>query len=494
MTGTSSSRTTQVALGLIALGAFLLRVFPFFGADGAWSYRVDYDEGVYFSSASLLLDGVLPYRDYVFVHPPGLLVFLSLTSWVRSFLGVDGAFALSRWIAALLGAINVVLVGKLVLRSPHARFAALIAAALYATYPELVQVERGPFLEPLLNLVCLSLATAVVIASESPHRARWLWFAGALAGFAVSIKLWAAVWVVAALWAILRFATKKELLEFVFAAALSAGLVVLPFALQAPENFVTQAGLFHAWRPPDGMTGRVARFGQFFALRHLASPVLASLMLGVLLVRRELTAASRVIAAAWVLTFAAFLASPSYWSQYNAHLIASEAVLAGLFLSWATPHLVQRTRLRVVLGALLATALAISLFHSVKRSAGDERHLQLARSSLKTSADCVFTFEPGWSLAAGRLPPQLPATPLIVDSYAQQLLTAVSGGQRFASSIEAFGANQTPLAVIDECRFVVLGDRGRRQLSPTLLDRLNTTHAPVELHGMEVWQRRPVAR
>lgn len=138
MTGTSSSRRTQVALAAIALGAFVLRVFPFFGTAGAWSYRVDYDEGVYFSAASMLLEGVLPYRDFVFVHPPGIVVFLALTSaWTHSFLGVDGAFALSRWIAAAIGAVNVLLVARLVPRSPGTvPWGALFAAAFYATYPD----------------------------------------------------------------------------------------------------------------------------------------------------------------------------------------------------------------------------------------------------------------------------------------------------------------------------------------------------------------------
>jgi hypothetical protein len=491
MTGTSSSRPHQLALGVIALGAFLLRVFPFFGAEGAWGYRVDYDEGVYFSSASLMLDGLLPYRDYLFVHPPGLLVFLSLTSWTRSFLGVDGAFALSRWIAALLGTLNVVLVARLVLRSSGARWSALVAAALYATYPEVVQVERGPFLEPLLNLVCLSLATVVAIAAQSAQRARWLWLAGALAGLAISIKLWALVWVVGALWAISIFATKKELLQFFTASALAAGLVVLPFALQAPENFFTQAVLFHAWRPPDGIIARLPRLEQLFALRHLASPVLALLMIGLMVVRAARTATSRMICGAWVLTFAAFLTSPSYWAQYNAHLIASEAVLAGLFLSWATPHLLRRSGLGIGAVVLLLTFLGISAVHAVRRSAGDDRHLQLARSSLKDSRDCVFSFEPGWSLAAGRLPPRVPGTPLIVDSYAYQLLSAVSDGHRYADTATAFAASQTPLSSVEACRSVLLGDRGRRQLSPTLLSRLRISHEPIDLEGLEVWQRRP---
>lgn len=488
MTGTSSSRRFQVALGVIAFSAFLLRVFPFFGPDGAWSYRVDYDEGVYFSTASLLLDGVLPYRDFVFVHPPGLLVFLSLTSWTRSFLGVDGAFALSRWIAALLGTLNVLLVARLLLRWPLSWWAALCGAAFYATYPELVQVERGPFLEPLLNLVCLSLATAVVDASTSAQRTRWIWISGALAGAAVSIKLWALIWIAGALWGLSTFATRRELLQFIAAAALSWAIIVLPFALQAPAAFFTQTGLFHAWRPPDGITERLPRVEQIVALRHLASPLLALLMLLFLVVRRGtvLTVVARVVGLAWVLTLAAFFSSPSYWAQYNAHLIASEAVLAGALLGSLS------ARWRWGATALITLSLGGSIFRCVQRAEGDDRHLLLARSPLRSSPDCVFTFEPGWSLAAGRLPPRATHAPMIVDSYAHQLLRAVEGGRRFRDSQAAFAASQAPLPILEQCQNVVLGERGNRQLSEAQLTRLHSTHARAELSGFEVWQRRPV--
>jgi hypothetical protein len=275
------------------------------------------------------------------------------------------------------------------------------------------------------------------------------------------------------------FATKRELLHFVAAAAITVAMVVLPFALLAPQNFVAQVGLFHLERPPDGITERLPRLEQLFALRHLASPILATLMVIVVLIRRELTVISRVVIAAWVLTLAAFLTSPSYWAQYNAHLIASEAVVAGLFLAW-----VPRARM---VTALVMVALVISLVQSIQRSAGNDQHLQLARSPLKTTSDCVFTFEPGWSLAANRLPPG------VVDSYAQQLLDSVSGGHRFHNATAAFAANQTPLPILDQCQNVVLGDRGRRQLSPEAFARFTQTHVPVDVQGLEVWQRRPAS-
>ena len=61
-------------LAVLAVGAWVLRVLPFFNRHGAFGYPVDYDEGVYFSASALLFRGELPYRDFVFVHPPGALL------------------------------------------------------------------------------------------------------------------------------------------------------------------------------------------------------------------------------------------------------------------------------------------------------------------------------------------------------------------------------------------------------------------------------------
>jgi len=37
----------------------------------------NYDDGVYYASGTALLNGILPYRDYVFLHPPGIVVMLA---------------------------------------------------------------------------------------------------------------------------------------------------------------------------------------------------------------------------------------------------------------------------------------------------------------------------------------------------------------------------------------------------------------------------------
>ncbi|HZI02713.1 MAG TPA: hypothetical protein VEZ71_01760, partial [Archangium sp.] len=144
-------------LAVMAVGAWVLRVLPFFNRHGAFGYPVDYDEGVYFTASALLFQGVLPYRDFIFVHPPGSLLLWSPAAALASGWDAATCFVLARWLAAGVGALNVFLVGRLALRA-WGPGAGVVAALVYATYPELVGVERGPFLEPVLNLACLAMA------------------------------------------------------------------------------------------------------------------------------------------------------------------------------------------------------------------------------------------------------------------------------------------------------------------------------------------------
>jgi hypothetical protein len=473
MTGASSNAPLRLGLGLIALLAFGLRVFPFFGPEGAWSYRVDYDEGVYFSAAGWMAEGLLPWRDFVFVHPPGHLLFLLSTSvWLKGSLGLTGAFAVSRWIAACLGVINTLLVGTIVSRLPRAPLGApLLAAAMYATYSEVAQVERGPFIEPVLNLLCLSMTLVLAVAENRERRQRWVLAAGVLAGLAVGMKLWAGLWIVGALFVL---ASHRERLTFLVCATVVGGLLILPFAAQGPSAFLEQALLFHARRPPDG-TVLYERLGQIWSIRHLASPLIA--MCGFALIVLRLETPPRMLRGAlvtWGLTLIAFAASAAWWNQYNSHLIASEALVAGLVLTLAP-------RLRPFLMLFAVVMVGFSIAHTIRRAASpnDEQFL-IARSKYATSSECVFSFEPSWSIAANRLPPR--ETGPLIDSYAAQLI-AVTRTARFASADDAFRAQTALPPDVADCAVLMVRERAGKQVPLEVLQR---TH---HLEGDGFWRK-----
>lgn len=428
---------TTIALVVIAVGGWLIRASPLLRATGAFGVPVDYDEGVYFTAARLLFDGVLPYRDFVFVHPPGLLYLLGLLP----------GFSAARFIATLIGAANIFLVGRLASRWAGP-MAGLVAAALYAGYPEAVVVERGPFLEPLLNLACLSMALAWLSNRSAP--------AGILGGLAVTVKLWGGVWGLAAL------VSGPRGLRFPAIAAITALVLVGPLAAFAPASFLTDVFFFHAWRPPDGDVVRLARLGTIFGGTHVVSSALAvfALVIGLTDRGREY----RFFAFAYVTTAAAFLASAAYWGQYNSHLAASETVLAGYAAAWLWKRVPRLDHFALMAAAALALAfpsVRFAVLEGRKRAA----ELQAIGDTIRRevpNGECLYAFEPADALAGGRVNRSIP------DPYGTMLLDAVRVGERFPDATAAFASPASQTAIrehLAQCPNVVLGWRGSWQLS-----------------------------
>lgn len=492
-------RWAWLLLGAFAAGGLALRLLPLLRAGGPLAVRLDYDEGVYFSAAALLFRGVLPYRDFVFVHPPGLLYLLGLVSS----LGGDLAAGLeaSRFLAALLGAANVALAGALVLR--RSWLGGLVAAALYATYPEAVTVERGPFLEPVLNLACLALALAWLSPRRGPRVAL---VAGVLCGAALAVKVWGGVWLAAALLTLPAERRAAEALQLLLGAAASVLLLVAPPALVAPGAFVEQTLLFHARRPPDGLE-RLDRLASIAGWPHLAAVVLALVALAALAagLRRGGPRAPRdeaFFAVVLLVTLGGFFASSAYWPQYEAHLAPSECVLAGFGAARGWGWARRRARdgaAAAALGAALAVLLAVpSLVRSLQSSrlrVPQQLALAKALRGEVPAGACLFALEPAWGLLGGRLPEREAGAPLVVDSYGAMLLEATRGA-RFPSAAAAFQspASQAPLrARLEACRFVVPGPRADLQLSEETRAWFEAHYAPVgaaDTGELDLWRRR----
>jgi hypothetical protein len=432
--------STRLTLVLIAVAGFLIRLYALLGAGGLLGAASSYDDGVYFSASALLLRGVLPYRDFVFVHPPGILYFLGIVSWLAD---PAHAFAAARVLMCAAGGVNVLLVGLLAARAAGP-FGGIVAAALYAIFPDAVNAERSAYLEPVLNLACLS---AMLTRERRPL------LGGFLCGAACAVKLWGGIWIIAVL-----ATMKRDRLRFL-AGAIAAGVVfVVPIALPALDAFVSQTLVFQFSRPPDGTLSLLARVREIFLSGHAVATLLA--LIG--LFRRE----ARVFAIAMVLTIAGFLFSSSYWTQYNAHLAASMCVLAGVGLEWVALEWCARLRARSearrrrapLLGAALLLALALLDARAIFRRS-PELHVNVPEGT--------FAFDPTWTLAAHHLPPHNDGAPVIVDSYGAMLLEATKGG-RFKDTGAAFQSRAPQRAIrarLEASDYVLLGWRGNWQLN-----------------------------
>ena len=453
---------------VIAAGGFLLRVASLLGAGGPLASPTGYDDGVYFSASALLFEGVIPYRDFVFVHPPGVLYFFGLTSWGALF-DPAAAFIAARFLAALVGAANIMLAGAVVMRSAGVA-AGLVAAFLYAIHPDAIVAEQSPYLEPVLNLACLAFAFAWLRPREDGKRP--VIVAALFLAFACATKVLGGIWLIAAIASAARGRFRTDLPTLIGTSAVAGMLLLAPFALTNIDGFVEQTLLFHAWRPPDGLIGAAARVPQMIGGVHVVPSFLAAIALVMMVARRSSMREERFFAVATVLTLVAFLASSSYWAHYNSHLAASQCTLAGF--GAAALARAAGTRQRVASAAVAALAVVFSVptmrqtIERARARAPEQIAVGRAIRSVVAPVDCVFAFDPTWTLIGGRLPPHDDGAPVVVDSYGAMLLEAVEGGAKYrdtAAAFEAAPVHRDVRARMEVCRYAVIDWRARWQMN-----------------------------
>ena len=217
------------AMTLLALG---LRLF-YLTRPGYLLGVTEYDDGSYFGSAVRLVHGMLPYRDFVFVQPPGITLLMTPIALLARVTGTDWGLALARIATMLVGAAGVALAGLLVRH--RGVLAALLACGVVAIYPDSVASAHTLLVEPWLVLFCLAGAVAVFDGDRITGSSRRLIWGGVAFGFAGVIEAWAIIPVLVIVLLGLRWPRRMAF----YAGGVAAGFVipVLPFAALAPRMF-----------------------------------------------------------------------------------------------------------------------------------------------------------------------------------------------------------------------------------------------------------------
>lgn len=310
-----------LAAGLLAFGVYLwqLSVPEFVGF---------YDSGVYLAATIHLVSGALPYKNFVFVNPPGILILLSPIGAVSRIFGSHDGLIAARITTSFVTAANVGLLAWLVRR--RGRVAMIVAGVGLALLPVALVVSSGVRLEPYCLL--LILLGALIICSENLERTglskRSLLFAGLLFGLAASIKLWAFFPFVAALICLVP-QYRKRAIPFVEGAAVGFVVPVIPFFLLAPRRFLSQVFGAQFFSQPNSTlaVSVVRRLGDLtgFQSSSLApnareTIIVWLVLLGLVVVaysqRLELEMADRFLLASLVVTGCGILSAPASSSYY----------------------------------------------------------------------------------------------------------------------------------------------------------------------------------
>ena len=239
--GTPGVRAAIISTSVIALA---LRLWILF-VPGLMSVT-QYDDGPYFGSAVRLIHGVLPYRDYAFVQPPGITELMSPAALESYLGGTAWALVIARFLCVFAGTAAVVLAGFLVRH--RGALAVMLTGGIIAIYPAAAASARTVLLEPWLVLFCLAGAVAVFDGDRLTSRTRRLLWGGVAFGFGGAIKVWAIVPVLVIVVLCLsrpRASRPPPLClpqvrrAAVFAGGVAAGFLipVLPFVIAAPGRF-----------------------------------------------------------------------------------------------------------------------------------------------------------------------------------------------------------------------------------------------------------------
>ena len=451
--------------------ALALRLFLVTRAGFLTSGTVEYDDGVYLGAALRLLHGALPYKDYAFVQPPGIVVVALPGAALGTLTSQATGLAAARILSVLASTACVPLAGRLVRH--RGAVACVVTAGLLAVYPADVLSGRTLLLEPWMNLACLLAANAAFREGRlaSP---RWLAWAGVAFGCGIAIKFWATVPAAVLLAACLIARPPAETSRARRAGALVGGTVggfaVLagPFALADPAGFIRETLLDQVSRVGSytplslrlahltglidvlGRDGKVAAPGttthSLFAMGAEASthtvavgwPAYAAAAVGIIVIAcgywhglRERTPlewfalVTAVLATAAIIGYSAFFYHyPDFPAPWLAITVgAAAASLACLIKGGAHRARVAR---RVLAAALAVVILAIAGIEARELAPAHVPASPADVSALVPAGSCLVADQVSFAIAANRFAPPSPGCPDLVDSLAATL--ALSDG------------------------------------------------------------------
>ena len=447
---------TVMTGALITLGVGV-RAFPLLAGDMFRAGIHMYDDGVYVAAAALFVRGATPYHDFVLVHPPGLLLFLSPIAWLEP----ARAYAAARWLFVGVGAINLCLTA-VVERRWLGAWPAVVAVATYALLPDVVVYERGAFLEPLLNLGAFAL---LVLARRPPSRSMYMAMGVTVAAMCC-VKLTGALWAVPVAWWLLSKGGLRALGWSVVAALVAGSLVAAPFALHDPVAFFDDIVRFHLARPPDGGAEVWRRVFLLWMRSWALIGFFGFAVFAAVITRTPPTTNERTLGVLWSLATLALvggmLAAKTFWIEYSSALGPLQAIAMALSVS-VLLRVRTNTMFRV---AMVALALGVGFVRIalVRRALTGPpdvlNSVQFLQGSLASTNACVTAMEPAGLLALNRLP----AGPdLVVDTYGDLLVIATRNGGPASNVAEAFARDAVQArfrAIVSRCEWSLWGWRG----------------------------------
>ncbi|QKW19447.1 tetratricopeptide repeat protein [Kitasatospora sp. NA04385] len=441
-TAAVSPRTALTVTGGAAALSAALYVYMF-SLPKALTGAHGYDDGVLLAASLRLVHGVLPYRDFTFLHPPGLPLLMAPVAALGTVVGQPVALVIARLLTAL-ASVGVVAGGTLLARS-RGRTAMIVTGLLLACFPLTYLAGQSLTPEPWTTLCCLIGALAAFESDGTPTRSpRRLRLAGFALGVACTIKLWALLPAVALLFAVRvgRGRRHGDRPERRIGAALLVGAAVplLPFLLLAPGRLVHDVIATQLVRDSPGTpVGERLRFvvglGGGPSGLHVSTGVAVGLLLAVALAAGAVHRAGRNTAQDWFLLASAALTVTAVClsSSFYAHYGYSPGVFLGLLVAALIGRTVRRIDSELVRGggmaalAILTVLMVPQVCSSVRGYLGGATDPGPRLAAAVKPGSCVLSDDPARLITADRFGAG-PACPVLVDPFGSWLADDLAHG------------------------------------------------------------------
>jgi hypothetical protein len=433
-----------------------------------------YDDGVYFGSAVRLVHGILPYRDFYLVQPPGIALLMAPAALAAKVAGTAWGMAGGRVLTVVASTASVTLAGLLVRH--RGVLAVTLACGIMAVYPGNLEAAHTVFVEPWL--VLFTLAAAVTLFDRDRLATGWRRLAGggAALGFAGAVEAWAVFPFVVVLALALALpgaaACSRSRRVLLLAAGCAAGFCapVLPFAALAPRGIyrslvVSQVDRVTAPTPMPFRLRLMTATGQLPGLSNtavlavavmLALLVAAAVLAATLISRRPPPPLEAFAVASAALVVAAFL----WYSQFFLHFPAFLAPFLALALALPLARLAEaaagRGGVRAARPAGRWAAAGVGVLVIALGAASQAGSVTTANSRMKPSylaaarrvippGACVITDQASILIAANRFSSDVPGCSPIVDGLATDYALShgrngVTGAGRFPAVAAAWRA------------------------------------------------------
>ena len=347
--------------------AFALRFGIALFSNGGLGGMYGYDAGVYYGAADALIHGQVPYRDFILLHPPLLMLVLTPFAALGRITTDHAGYVTANVAFNVLAALNAVLVWRIAGLWGFTRRAALVGGLFYAVWWGAINGEYGLRLEPLGTFLFLLAVAFLARGRPLP--------AGLALGATCCVKIW---WAVPLIIVLLWHVARRE--RWPVAARLSAGVVAAGAVIAGPFFLLAGSDMWH--RVVSDQFGRNRqsyppyRIQNLAGLRKAVPGASTSLVAaGAVIVGAAFVAAlvvawrqavARMVVAVLVAQFVVLMVSPSYFNFYAGFLAGSLALTVAAASEPAPAHWRLDQRVGLLAAGLAAVISLAAVPHSRK--------------------------------------------------------------------------------------------------------------------------------